>query len=524
MNFLLHLVKKVVSGMKSPPQSQPSAQSSVSGVRSDLSGNLDWIKQQLGHSTDLVIRQFVLGEGRQRRSAIVYVEGLADTTTVLEPLSLLLHERAREGIEWSETSAEQWMDRLVVPSGSVKREAVLQKLLLAILSGDIAVLWDGEQDALIVGARKWKERSIQEPEAEPSVRGPREGFTETLRTNTALLRRKIRDPRLWMETMQIGRVTHTDISIMYVKGLASDEVLAEVRRRLNAVDVDSILESGYIQEYIQDQTLTPFPLVYSSERPDVIASEVLEGRVAILVDGTPFVLVVPALFTQFLQAAEDYYQRWDFATLIRIIRYISLFISLMAPALYIAIVTFHQEIIPPSLLMSLISAREGVPFPAFVEAMIMEITFEILREAGLRMPKNIGQAVSIVGTLVIGQAAVDAGLVSPAMVIVVALTAISNFVIPAYAMAISFRILRFGMMMLAGSLGIFGIVLGLMVMVFHLCSLRSFGVPYLSSFAPFHWSDQKDTILRLPRWLMITRPHALKNRNFFRTNGRKPGP
>nr|WP_281280436.1 spore germination protein [Paenibacillus koleovorans] len=231
-----------------------------------------------------------------------------------------------------------------------------------------------------------------------------------------------------------------------------------------------------------------------------------------VVDGTPFVLLVPALFVQFMQSAEDYYQRAEFASLIRILRYVCLFISLLAPALYIAITTFHQELLPSSLLFSLAAQREGIPFPAFIEAVIMEITFEILREAGVRLPKTVGQAVSIVGALVIGQAAVDAGLVSPAMVIVVAITAISNFVIPSFSMGISIRILRFILMIFAATFGLFGVTVGLLAIVQHMVSLRSFGVPYMSPVAPFVVEDQKDTIFRFPLWSLFSRPKYISKK------------
>jgi len=247
--------------------------------------------------------------------------------------------------------------------------------------------------------------------------------------------------------------------------------------------------------------------VYNSERPDVIAAGLLEGRVAILVDGTPFVLMVPGLFIHFYQSAEDYYQRADISTLLRILRLLGLFIALLGPSLYIAITTFHQEMLPTQLLLSLAAQREGVPFPAFIEALMMEVAFEILREAGIRMPKSVGQAISIVGTLVIGQAAVDAGIVSAAMVIVVAITAISSFIVPAFSLSISIRILRFGLMGLAASFGLFGITVGMIALILHMCSLRSFGIPYMSPFAPFIWSDQKDSIFRFPRWGLLSRPH-----------------
>jgi spore germination protein KA len=289
-----------------------------------------------------------------------------------------------------------------------------------------------------------------------------------------------------------------------------------VRRRLDRIQIDGILESGYIEEFIQDRTYTPFPTVYNSERPDVIAAGLLEGKVAILVDGTPFVLMVPALFIHFFQSPEDYAQRFDISTLIRLLRYVSFFITLFAPSLYIAVTTFHQEMLPTNLLINLAAQREGVPFPAFIEALLMEITYEILREAGIRMPRTVGQAVSIVGTLVIGQAAVQAGIISAVMVIIVSITAISSYVMPSGSMSISVRMLRFPFMGLAASLGIFGIFAGVFGLLFHLCKLRSFGVPYMTPLAPFITQDQKDTLFRYPWPRMKTRPTLIGDKNKIR--------
>lgn len=489
-------------------------------LRSALQENLQKIKEALGNSSDLVIREFHMGLEGSIRAAIVYADGMADTKDILEVLMAEMKEtRIHQGVNTSENPV-QLLKNYSLSVGGVKAVQDLEALLIAVLSGDTVILLDGQTEGLIASQKGWKDRSVSEPESQSVVRGPREGFTETLRTNTALIRRKIKDPNLWLETMQIGRVTRTNVGIMYIKGIVNDKILKEVRTRLERIDLDAVLESGYIEELIQDETWTPFPTVFNTERPDVVAASLLEGRVAILVDGTPFVLMVPALFVQFYQASEDYYQRADFATLLRVLRFISFFIALLVPSFYIAVTTYHQELLPTPLLIGLASQREGVPFPAFIEALLMEITFEILREAGVRMPKTIGQSVSIVGTLVIGQAAVEAGLVSAAMVIVVSITAISNFVFPSFNMGIAIRMLRFGLMGLAASFGLYGITIGLIALVLHLCSLRSFGVPYMSPFAPFNASDHKDTIFRFPQWALISRPRLISQNNVIRQRQR----
>lgn len=510
-------IKKIL--MRTPARSKvqqnaPANQKNL--LTSDLKYNLREIVNALGNSSDIVTKEIPVGSDGNIKAGIVFTEGLADTENILESLMLKIRDADLGRVTASSGQPITLLKNFVLAVGDVTEATDFDSLFTAILSGDTAILIDGQAQGLIASKRKWKDRGVTEPSAQTVVRGPREGFSESLRTNTALIRRRIKDPNLWLETNPIGRITRTDVAIMYLKGIVNEEVLQEVRDRLGRIDIDGILESGYIEELIQDETFTPFPTIFNTERPDAVAAGILEGRVAILVDGTPFVLLVPALFMQFLQASEDYYQRWDFASLLRALRFVSFFISMLAPSLYIAITTFHQELLPPPLLIGLAAQREGVPFPAFVEAVMMELTFEILREAGVRMPRAIGQSVSIVGTLVIGQAAVEAGLVSPAMVIVVAITAISNFVFPSFNMGISIRIIRFGLMGIAASFGLFGITIGLVAIVLHLCSLRSFGVPYLAPFAPFIPDDHKDTIFRLPQWAMFSRPRLISQKNIVR--------
>ncbi|REK71797.1 spore germination protein [Paenibacillus paeoniae] len=482
-------------------------------IMASLPDNLELIRQQLGNSSDIVIRQ--VGLPGEIAWAVVYTDGLADKQLVSEFIleSAMLHDRVKEESKHDPASiSPQLLASNVLAIGETKEISNFGQLFTSLLSGESVVLVDGHAAAITAGTRGWRDRGISETLTETVVRGPKEAFTETLRTNTAMIRRKIKDPNLWLETRQIGRVTGTEVSVMFIKGIAEDKVVEEVRIRLERIDIDGILESGYIEELIQDETYTPFPTIYNSERPDVVAAELLEGKIAILVDGTPMVLIVPALFVSFLHSAEDYYHRFDISTLIRILRYIGVFIALFGPSLYVAITTYHQEMIPTQLLYSLAAQREGIPFPAFIEAIMMEVAFEILREAGLRMPRSIGPAVSIVGTLVIGQAAVEAGIISAAMVIVVSTTAIASFVFPSYSLANTMRMLRFPLMGLAATFGLYGIIIGTFAIVLHVSSLRSFGVPYMGPFAPLIISDQKDAIFRMPHWAQVTRP-KLMNRN-----------
>jgi spore germination protein KA len=509
-------------------QNQSSQTQTEDPIFSDLKANLDFIKESLGNSSDITLREFQAGEKGEHKLAVVFTEGLSNTDAIQSFILDTLMEKIRYanlGQNVANTGSWDYILKSVsIPVGSLKEICNFQKLFFHLLSGDTILLMDGYHKCLAISLKGWADRGVQEPSAQTVVRGPKDGFSETLRTNTALIRRRIRDPNLRLETKQIGTKTQTDVSIMYLKDVANEKTVSEVKNRLNKINIDSILESGYIEELIQDEVYTPFPTVFNTERPDAVAAAILEGRIAILVDGTPFVLIVPALFAHFFQSSEDYYQRADIATAIRLLRYFSFFLSLLTPSAYIAVTTFHQEMLPTPLLISLAAQREGVPFPALVEALIMEITFEILREAGLRMPRVIGSSISIVGALVIGQAAVEAGIVSAMMVIIVALTAITSFIFPAYNMSIPIRMLRFLFMILAATFGLFGIILGLILMVLHLNSLRSFGIPYLAPNAPFILQDQKDNILRMPHWALFARPRLINQKDIKREDTTIPKP
>jgi spore germination protein KA len=382
-------------------------------------------------------------------------------------------------------------------------------LLHAILDGGTALLVEGAGTGLAVYLPQSEGRAVQEPAAEPVIRGPREGFTEHLSDNTAMLRRRLRSPQLRIESLRIGRSSWTAVVMIYLRDVADPGVVAEVRRRLEDVEIDSLEDSSYLEELIEDDPYSLFPTILNTERPDAVAASLSEGRVAILTDNSPSALIVPVSLWSFLQASEDHYQRYPIATFLRLLRLGLAAVSLLGPAIWVAVLSYHQEMLPSALLLTVAATREGIPFPAIVEALLMEIFFEALREAGVRLPRPIGQAVSIVGALVIGQAAVQAGIVSAPKVIVVAATGIASFTIPRFTLGIALRLLRFGMMLLAGTLGLFGLMLGLIMLLYHLCALRSFGVPYLSPVAPLSLTGLKDSLIRGPRWLLDQRPKFL---------------
>ncbi len=495
-------------------------------VSVSLTANLDRVRAVFSDCADIVIREFKIGIGEQVRAFVVFVDGMVDKTLLHQNLLKPLMLDARISIPNQGLNRQRVQEMIrdsTLTIADVKEIADFDRVMEGVLSGDTAVFIDGYSAALLAGIRGWETRGVEQPDTEMVVRGPREGFTETLRTNTSLLRRKIKNSNLKIETMKIGRQTRTDVAVAYLKGVANDKVVEEVRRRLKDIDIDGVLESGYLEEYIEDAPFSPFATVGNTEKPDVVAAKLLEGRVAILVDGTPFVLTVPCLFIESFLVAEDYYSRPYYATLIRWIRFLAFLLTIASPAAYVTLTTFHQEMIPTPLFLTVAAAREGIPFPAVVEALMMGIIFEILREAGVRLPRPVGQAISIVGALVIGEMAVAAGLIGSSMVIVVALTAIAGFVVSAQSDAAS--IIRLILLALAGAMGQFGIMVGLLGLLIHLCSLRSFGVPFFSPLGPLTVQDLKDVLVRAPWWAMVRRPRTLGWHNPVRqTPGQKPDP
>lgn len=499
------------------PKSEPSNEEQE--ILSDnLIHNENKFRSIYNDCSDVVFRPFYIG-GKEK-AILIYIEGLSNTEELDESVLTPLMQTMEEDFYQTDTLIEK---KLSV--SKVKQIQSISDCIQEISAGNPVILADKRKTAFSLGLSKWEKRSIEEPQAEMVVRGPREAFVETLGVNTSLLRRKIRSPELKIQSMEIGRYSKTKVVIAYIEGIADKTLIEETKNRLSRIKIDGILESGMIEEFIEDNPYSPFPQVLATERPDVVTANLLEGRVAILVDGTPFSIVVPTTIYSLLQSSEDYYGRFLIGTAIRWLRYLFIVISLLLPSLYVAVITYHPEMVPTTLLISMAASREQIPFPALVEVLIMEITFEALREAGLRLPKQVGSAVSIVGALVIGEAAVSAGIASAPMVIVVAITGVASFTIPRYEASIAIRMLRFPMILLAGTLGLLGIMLGIITIVVHLCTLRSFGVPYLSPMAPMKANDMKDVLIRAPWWKLNTRPHLTGEYNKYRqSTDQKPDP
>ncbi|MEC2075942.1 spore germination protein [Metabacillus fastidiosus] len=471
-------------------------------LSSNVKRNEDALKEIFSSSIDFTINEIIMAG---KKGLVVYLNSMVNTERVYEEVKgTVIQLSSKEDISFSHIQKSYFTDQ---KSFFVK---TYHECVWNILNGAVIVFLDSYKEALAIEVNGFETRSITEPSTQTVIRGPKDGFVESIQTNMSLIRRRIKNPRLTFEQFIVGSESRTTVVIASVKGIMNEETLKEIKTRIEQSDVPAILDSGNIEELISDNIYTPFPLIFNSERPDTIAANLMEGKAAILVDGSPFVLLAPCVFSDFFQTAEDYYQPFFMASFLRIIRYISFMIALIMPSLYVAITTYHVGLLPTPLLISIQSQREGVPFPAVIEILIMEFAFEVLREAGVRMPRVVGQTVSIVGALVIGQAAVEAGIVSNVLVIIVAFTAISSFVTPIYKFSIATRILRFVLILGASAMGLYAILLLLVIMVAHLSSLKSFGIPYLTPIAPLSPDNQDDVFIRFPIGANKKRPTYLK--------------
>ncbi|WP_241747256.1 spore germination protein [Lysinibacillus sphaericus] len=501
-------------------QTEIASQESFDYYTGDFHLDVELVKKEIGHNWDVHFREFHIGN-TDIRAAIIFLDGLSDKELIDKHiLTSLMGDFSQKdelkSLYEKGDFLQTFIKNEVLSVSNLTEEHDVKQSVGKILAGSTALIIDGMPNVLMLGTVKGKSRNIEEPVSEALVRGPRLGFTETLSDNTAILRQHGENSDLSIINFQVGKRTKKELVIAYMKEIADPNLVKEVEKRIQTMNIDDVAESGYVEQLIEDNYLSPFTQVQNTERPDRVFAALMEGRVAILLDGTPFALIVPVTFSMLLQSPEDYYERWLPSTLIRLLRYLAAAITLFAPSIYISFVSFHQGLIPTKLALSMMGTREGVPFPAIIEALIMEVAIEILREAGLRLPKPIGPTMGIVGGLVIGEAAVQAGIVSPIMVIVVALTAISSFAIPQYNAGISLRMLRFVAMFFAASFGLYGVILFFLLLCSHLVKLKSFGIPFVSPTVPYRASDWKDFMVRMPLMMMKRRPKMLHTKDSSR--------
>ncbi|MBU3146650.1 spore germination protein [Clostridium sp. CF012] len=483
---------------------------------SSLDENINIIKNIFTNDTTVVYRSLSVGKPNVTTCMLIYIDGMANTQlineNIIKPI-LLSHI--------SDINHSEIMDVLmqeVLLTGNNKKSDVVDDIIGGIIYGKTMLFIDGFANVIIIDTVGWETRDISEPQAETIVRGPREGFTESMSLNLTLIRRRVINPNLKFIFMKMGKQTKTQICVCYIDGIAKEAILEELMKRLDDIDIDGILDSGYIEELIKDAPYSPFRTIINTERPDVVAAKLLEGRFAVMCDGSPIVLTLPTIFVEVFQSNEDYYDNFLYSSFVRLLRWLCFFISTSTSAIYVALVTFHQELIPTPFLLSIYSARKGTPFPSIVEAMAMMIIFEILKEAGLRMPKQVGTAISIVGALVLGDAAVSARLISAPIVIITALTGIASIMLPQVLGLIEIRII---FLLLSSFLGLYGYIFGVMGLVLHMMSIRSFGIPYMLNVPSFSTQDIKDTAIRAPWWDMYLRPKMFQKNKKRMKKGRK---
>ncbi len=503
---------------KKPSSSQQLQQNLHQGkISSRLSDNIAEIHSIFSDAPDLIVRELIIKQS-QSQAALVYLSGVTDSRTIFNHvLNPLIFEDGKGNSE----------EDIRVSLGHIQETNTWPQIENAILEGECVLFIDKQTDAYIYDTPEFPKRSLEDSPIESSLTGAHVGFTETGGDNVALIRKEIHNRELKIKEMTVGKRGKLKLSIMYLADVANPEVLQELVARIQKIDVDSVINAGALAEYMEDNPYSPFPQLLLTERPDFAAAEILQGRIVTVVDRSPSVIIGPVTFDSFFKSIDDYSSRWMVASFIRLMRFLGFLIAIFLPATYIAIISFHFEVIPLKLLLSIGASRERIPFPPYIEAFIMELTLEMLREAGIRLPAKIGQTVGIVGGIVIGQAAVAAGIVSNIMVIIVALTAIASFIIPNYDMGSAIRIVRFPMMILASLFGFVGLTVGLMILLAHFIVLESLGTPYGSPLAPLRFPDWKDVFIRFPQWSIDKRPLSAKamqrkKANFKRPEGDKP--
>ncbi len=448
------------------------------------------ITQMTMGSSDIMIRNFIVNG---IKITLVMCEGLFSSQVLNDNMiKPLIHLNLEDK---TPLALYNWINNNTIIAGDQKNLISYDELFHFIMSGFVVILVDGVKGGIACGLQGFHFRSVSEPSGETNIRGSREGFVEAIRINVAMVRRRMKTPNLKFELLNVGEKSKTDVCLAYRTDCVDKAIVENIKSKLSQISIDNVMESGYIQPFLDTAPLSIFSSIGTTQRPDVLLAKISEGRVGVLVDGTPFALVIPQLFNEHFQCLDDYTQRPYFATLIRWIKYIAFIVSILLPGFYVAIATFHPELLPTDLLFNIASADNSTPFPLIFEALGLHLFYEILREAGLRLPKSIGHAVSIVGGLVIGDAAVQAGLVGAPMVIIVALTAITAFVTPSLYEPIMFS--RFAFIFLGGCFGIFGMSLGIMLILLNLSAIDSYGIPASSPISPLNLYSIRDVFFRL---------------------------
>ncbi len=478
----------------------------------DVKLNTETIRRFLGASSDMEFKLISIGDNHLPIT-ITFIDGLADQQLISDYILKPLIEDEKFQKSRNIGDVIELIEQGSVYFSTQKKRLDTRDVIMDILSGNTALIFDKENIAFTFDTKGFEKRAISEPTGENVIKGAKDSFVEDLRTNTATIRKKLKTHKLIIEENTIGKESNTNIAIVYIKGIANENIIQMLKERLDKINVDGVLITGVIEENIIDSKYSAFPQVIYTERPDKLCANIIEGRIGLIIDGFPIVYIVPVTIGSFLQAPEDYSFNFIISSAIRSLRFLLMMTTLFLPGFYISISTFHHEMIPTQLALAITASKEGVPFPTFVEVIFMLIAFEILTEAGLRLPQTIGQVVSIVGAVVIGQAAVDANLVSPVVLIIVALTAISSFTMPNQDFSNALRVWRMVFVLLSSMIGLFGLSLGGILLLNHLSSMEVYGIPYLAPFVGEEGKQLQDSIFRLPLSTLYKRPIGLKTIN-----------
>jgi len=503
----MQLIQKLMKKLHKKPSTDhvdQTPQSFPQGSLGSYDQNVRQMKDAFKDCNDVKLRELPTGMVLSDSPVFVcYIESIINLKTLDTAMSTVYNLLQKP----QSMSADDAAGELEVTRMNTIDDAVVK-----VLEGWTVFFIKKSNSALAVNTYMPSGRGIDRSETESVIIGPQESFTEVSLINLSILRRRLRSPAMKVRSFRVGRYTQTTVFVLYIADLAQQEFIDTVIERLKQVDIDGIFDSGDLVHLIEDNPYSPFPQFHMTERPERITSHLLEGKVAIMVDGSSFLLSGPATFIEFFQTSEDYTNRWVSATVIRTLRLVGVIISTTLSALYVAVVTYHYELIPTDMLVTLTQSRARVPFPPLYETLLMEVTIELLREAGARLPTKVGQTIGIVGGIVIGQAAVTAGLTSNILIISVALSTIASFITPSYIMSSALRALRFPLIFMAGFWGLYGLYIGYLMLAVHFLRLSTIGAPYLSPMAPLRLSDWKDTFLRAPLFLMKFRPHITRPR------------
>lgn len=470
----------------------------------DLEKNLSYIEHSFNHpdNKDIVIRRLCIGNGVN--AFIFYLDGMTDRSTINLSVLRPLLDRSK----YNDLNGKNLFDYVyesVIETHQLEKADTHEKAINDVLTGNTAICIDGYPNYILCETKGFDKRNVDKPQVEGVVKGSQEAYNENLRTNITLIRKILKNKGLTTEFFKLGERNNEQIAVVYLKDLADPSLVAEIKRRIKGLVTDLILGDGVLEHFIEDNPYSIFPTIISTERPDRTVAHLTDGKVAILADGTPFALIVPVTVFDFLNTPEDTSLRWQFGTFIRFVRLFAVFVASLLPGLYVALTTFHREMIPTDLLIAIAQAKENVPFPTLVEVILMELSFELIREAGIRIPGIIGNTIGIIGALILGQAAVQANLVSPVLIIVVAFTGLGNFAIPDFNLAFSMRIMRVLFIFSGAFLGFFGISLALVILLAFGVSQKSFGVPFFTQIAPAT-RKSSDLLIRLPIWQQELRP------------------